>query len=560
MANILTPITLWQNFDIEPDSEARIVSTEESDEVTIERIVISGRKTEKGRVHIAAAYAYDTKSASSATVLILPDSKDTIDEGLLKLFVKRGYSALMVDYRGEWLDCGFYTVYPPDVKYGNVASSGRKYAFVDESADKTCWYEWVIVGLYAGKYATDRNGGNEVAVVGLRDGGEIAWKLGVAGQFKCIIPVCAAGWRAYTGISKYQSVEPELNDERYRFIAGIDSQAYAPYVRCPVLMLCSTNDSEFDYDRAFDTYSRINPDHISESTIAYSVGNGCIGVKCTADMFIYLDKTLKNRQVYIPKPAEVSVEIDEASNLIARAKFDDQGVAEFCGMYFAEDCLDSALREWSLCPPKTKISSREQQFYLNIYEKTTTVFAFCYVKYTNGFTVWSRTAVKKLSGNFRNTQPKCRVLYSDKDGRGTFVCANPAPFAVGGMFLADESAKQYMPHIVEKAKGVKGLSSAGGLTTFRLCNPRYSPMPGNVFKLDIFCEENDEVTIVFEDTATGEKYSDHYRVVGGVWQSIVSESTQFKNPNGVALSAYTSNLKLSILCGCEFAVNNIMWL
>ncbi len=558
MPNILTPLSLCELYSSSLDTEAVVLSSDEDDGIIVERVNFSARDTGAGRVRVAAAYAYDAKLPAGETVIVFPDSRDTIDEGLMKVFVRHGYSVLMVDYRGQWNNSDFYTVYPDNISYANFASSGRRYDFVDNSAVETCWYEWVALGVYAKKYAAERSGGNKIAVVGIRDGGEIAWKLGVSDQFDCIIPVCAAGWRAYAGISKYVSVEPDLNEERYRFIAGIDSQAYAPYVRCPVLMLCSTNDARFDYDRAYDTFSRINPQYISESAISYSVQyNSCVGLKSITDMFMFLDKNLKNRQVFIPKPAEISVEVDEESNLVAKAIFDSRGIAESCGMYVAEDCIDSSLREWTACAPKTKINPAGQDFYLDIYDLTGTVFVLCYVKYINGFTVWSKIAAKKISGKFRNMRSKCRVMYSDKDGMGTFSVDNPKRCTAGGIFFIDKDA---VPKVIERADGVKGLYSEYGLKTFRMNNPMYSPNPGSILKLDVFCEETSTVKLVFTDAYTGEEYTDDFEIVGGVWQSVLAEPKFFKNLNGTALPAFASNFIFSVRCGNPFAINNVMWL
>lgn len=557
MPNILTPLTLWESFDDSLEMCPRILSADDEDGIVIERVTFGGRKTEAGRVTIAGAYAYDKNTTKPETVIIFSDSKDTIDDGLLKMFAKNGYSALMVDYRGKWEDCDFYTLYPEDVAYANFCESGRHYDYVDESAAETCWYEWVAVGIYARKYALNRNNNGKIAVVGIRDGGEIAWKLGVAADFDCIIPVCSVGWKAYSGISKYQTVEPDLNEERYRFIAGIDSQAYAPYVKCPVLMLCATNDLSFDYDRAFDTYSRINKDFIDESSIAYSVHwNGCIGQKSTADMFMFLDKNLKNRQVFIPRPAEVIIDMDEESNLVATAKFDEQGVVELCGMYYAEDCIDSSLREWSECPPKSKITAKQQQFYLNVYEKTSTVFAFCYVKYVNGFTVWSKVVAKKVSGTFRNSMPKCRVLYSDKENVYAFTFADPMSVAIGKIFFTDNSL---MPQVVEK-DGVKGLYSKTGLTTYKLNSPVYSPSAGSVLKLDIYCDATSRVKLIYTEGANGEEFVYEDEIIGGVWQSIVADCNLFKNAGGVPLASFSSGVRLTVKSDSECAVNNVMWL
>lgn len=557
MPNILTPLTLWESFDDSLDMHPRILSADDDDGIVIERVTFDGRETGSGRVNIAGAYAYDKNVTRPETVLIFSDSKDTVDDGLLRMFVKRGYSALMVDYRGKWEGCDFYTHYPEEISYANFSESGRHYDYVDESAAETSWYEWVAVGIYARKYALNRNDNGKIAVVGIRDGGEIAWKLGVAADFDCIIPVCAVGWKAYSGISKYQTVEPDLNEERYRYIAGIDSQAYAPYVKSPVLMLCATNDLSFDYDRAYDTYSRINKQFIDDSSIAYSVHwNGCIGQKSTADMFMFLDKNLKNRQVFIPRPAEVIIDMDEESNLIATAKFDEQGIVDYCGMYYAEDCIESSLREWSECPPKTKISPKQQQFYLNIYEKTSTVFAFCYVKYTNGFTVWSRVVAKKVSGTFRNSMPKCKVLYSDSENVYAFTFADPINAAIGKIFFTDDS---FMPQVVEK-DGVKGLYSKYGLTTYKLNSPVYSPSAGSILKLDIYCDATSKIKLIYTVGEDGEEFVYEDDIIGGVWQSVIADCKLFKNVGGVPLASFKDGVKLTIKSDSACAVNNVMWL
>lgn len=558
LPNILTPVSLWNNFDSTLDIFPVTVEEHEADGVRIERVNFYGRQTEDGRVRIAAAFASDAEAPAQETVIIFPDSNATIDEEVLKFFVGHGYSALMVDYRGQWADCHFYTQYPDSVSYANTVSCGRHKDYVDESADKTVWYEWVGVGIYARKYVAERTQSSKIAVVGIRDGGEIAWKLAVAEKFSCVVPVCAAGWRAYAGLSKYSSAEPELDEERYRFIAGIDSQAYAPYVNCPVLMLCATKDARFDYDRAPDTFSRINPEYIKDSAITYSVKCGAaIGVKSAADMFMYLDKNLKNRQVFIPKAAVVNVEVDEDSNLVAKVTFDDQGIVESCRAYLAEDVTDSSVREWNECAFKRKVSDLVWEYYLNLYEKTSTVFILCYVKYINGFTVWSKMAVKKISGKFRNAQSRCRVMYNNKDGVNGLFVADPASCAIGGIFLPQSAVK---PQLVTKAKGISGAYSPYGLATYRMNNPRYAPARGNTLSIDAFCDRAAELTLTLCDIGTGEEYVCAVGIVGGVWQSVLLESGSFKTADGVSLAEFSGGMKLVIGCPVPYAVNNIMWL
>ncbi len=558
MSNILTPISLWSNFDVSLDIKAEIKSEVISQGVKIEKITFLGRDTGNGRVKIAAAFASEPQTPVAGTVLIMPDSTQTIDEGLLKFIVKHGYAALMVDYRGEWEDCAFHTEYPENIAYANTAKCGRRKDYVDTNAQQTSWYEWAGVGLYARKYITERTGSDNIALLGLRDGGEIVWKMGVAEQFSCIVPVCAAGWKAYAGVSKYLSKEISFDEERYRFIGGIDSQAYAPYVRCPVLMLCSTNDERFDYDRAYDTFSRINATYITGSAISYSVrGNSSVGAKSVSDMFLFLDKHLKKRQVFIPRPAEVAVEVDESSNLIAKITPDNQGVVEECNVYLSEDSMDSALRDWLVCPLQKKTEENVQTFFLNIYEKTSTIFVLCSVKYSNGFTVWSKMTVKKISGKFRNMQSRCRVLYSSDFGADGFSIADPVRNALGGIFFTDASL---LPAIVEKAKGIKGLYCSSGLSTYRLNNPRFAPASGNMLAMDVYCDKTASISISVLDLNSGEEYINKVQIIGGVWQNTVLESKAFKTASGVTLENFAFGMKLKITCAAEYAVNNVMWL
>lgn len=558
MPNIITPLTLWNNFDDSLDVTAITLKERVIDGVKYEDVSLLGRETGEGRVKIFGVFASDKKSPARETVLILPDSLDSVDFGLLKMFVSKGYSAFMVDYRGEWEGTEFTTLYPVNVAYANTVRCGRRKDFVDDTADKTCWYEWVAVGIYARKYLVERTGGEDIAVVGIRDGGEIAWKLGVAKKFSCIITACAAGWKAYAGVSKFKPDETELDEERYRFIAGIDSQAYAPYVQSPVMILCSTNDPRFDYDRAFDTLSRINNEFAADSVITYSVRcDSSIGEKSSADMFMFLDKHLRRRQVFIPKPAEVNLSVDDEDNLVAIATFDEQGNVAEAGMFMAEDCIDSSIREWSTCELKRKISASEYEYYLNVYEKASSVYALCFVKYVNGFTVWSKIAVKKVSGSFRNMCGKCCVMYTSKNGIDGFSIADPASQAIGGTFFTDGVM---FPQLVTKEKGIKGAYSVCGLTTYRINTPKYSPESGSFLKLDIFCDETAEVTLTLADVSDGEIYKYSQIVLGGVWQSIILESKLFKTVNGVPLSDYVRTLRLCITCEGKYAVNNLMWL
>jgi len=557
LAKILTPVALWTDFDSTLPLDTELISMKEEGGIKFEYVYFSGRKTKNGRVKIYGVFASSAKSPSSDAVLILPDSSKTVDEKLLKFYVEKGYSALMVDYRGQYKDVINYTRYPADVSYANATGSHDYKGPVIESANMTCWYEWVGVSIYARKFLINKVNSPNVSAVGIRDGGEIVWKLAYVAPLCCAVVINSAGWLAYRGFDKFGSGEIKIEQDKYCFLAGIDSQAYAPLVRCPIMLMCSSNDDYFDYDRAYDTFSRINPEHLSNSVITYSFNiDGCIDKDNVQNMVMFLNKHVKNRQVFIPQPAEITIKVDSEYNLIANTTFDEEGVVEEVGLYLAEDVTDCSIRDWTKVKDCKKLSNYEYEFFLNVYEKCRLVFAVCYVRYTNGFTAWSKMAIKKIGGTFKNTVSFCKVLYNSKYGKDGFTFANKN-CAIGRIFLLDQ---ENSVQVVDTQKEIKGIYSRGGLLTYRTNSPKYAPEEDSVMIIDVYTFERCPVQFVIVDLETKTEYYYQFNSVDGVWQNVVIECHKFKTVNGMTLSTYKRKMKFGINANCKFAINNFMWL
>ena len=148
-------------------------------------------------------------------------------------------------------------------------------------------------------------------------------------------------------------------------------------------------------------------------------------------------------------------------------------------------------------------------------------------------------------------------MFSAKNGTDGFCISDIRSVAVGGIFFTGDVA---LPQIVKKAKGIDGIYSEHGLTTYRLNSVRYSPSRDKVLKIDVFCDVTAEIVLMIEDTASGETYRYAQSVLGGVWQSLVLKSKLFKTENGVPLADYSHNVRLCISCDEKYAINNVMWL
>lgn len=554
---ILTPVSLWKDFNSDCFSEVASCNNLIKDGIKYEYVTFNGRYTEEGRVLIYGVIASDATNPSKNCVLILQDGGKEADENLLAYFVKKGYSAMYVDFCGYREGADKYTVYPQDVDYANWHNCSQSLLTVNKTAAETCWFEWTAVGVYARSFLADKFATDSIGLIGIGDGGEVAWKLAYVAKFSCAICVNACGWRAYKGSSKFNALERSLSDNDCKFIAGLDSQSYAPYVKCPILLLCSTGEADFNYDRAHDTFSRINPQYALSSSIAYSINcQSFIDENCEKDMFLFLDSNVKRRYVFMPKPVEVNIVMDEKQNLLACVKCDKSGIVKNCGAYISEDSTDYSTRNWSLAPLISKDDAYNSRYALNVYEKTSSVFVIAYASYSSGFTVWSKVAVKKVSGRFRNSRSRSKILYCNTFGPESFSPEYCSESSVGGLFL---SGNEVMPHVV-KMCGLDGVYSECGLTTKRVLSPQFLPDKESILKFDICSEEDTSVTVKLTTKNVRDEFSAVLNIIGGVWQSLIVEPKMLKNKFGTSLSDFTECESVSVNAEGKFALNNLMWL
>ena len=554
---ILTPISLWKDFNSSNNVNAVSCENLVKDGIKYEYVTFYGRNTEDGKVLIYGVIASEDVNPSKNCVMILQRAGKEVDENLLAYFVKKGYTALFIDYSGYRDGADKYTLYPDEIAFANWQNCKDSLLTVNKTAEETCWYEWTAVGVYARQFLANKFATDSIGLIGIGEGGEIAWKLACVAQFSCAICVNACGWLAYKGTSKFSSVDRDLSNNDCKFIAGLDSQSYAPYVKCPVLLLCSTGEPEFNYDRAYDTFSRINPQYLPSSSIAYSLNcESCIDANCETDMFLFLDSNVKKRYVFMPKPVEVNITTDENENLVACVKCDRSGIVEKCGAYISEDSIDYSTRNWALTPLVAKVNAYDSEHALNVYEKTSTVFVIAYASYSSGFTVWSKVAVKKVSGRFRNSRSKSKILYCNSFGPEVFSPENCSANSVGGLFL---NGDEVIPHVVNVC-GLDGVYSTHGLKTQRILSPQFNPDSESILKFDFCSEEATTVTVKLVTKYLKEEYSASFGIIGGVWQSMIVEPKLLKNKFGYSLADFTECESISVNANGKFALNNLMWL
>ncbi len=565
---IVSAISLWKQFNTTTPLAASEWEIEERGGVRYSSVAFSGHKSTDGSVRVYARFAKPIGAGKKPAILLLPDAGKPLDKELFEYFVDKGYAVLMPDYSGKMptdTDSDFRTVYPPSLDYGNYVNARGLTDMENLAADQTTWFEWQYVSLFALEYLKSREDVGNIGVVGIRKGGELAWQTMLSPDVKCGVPVNAVGWRSFSSLAKFgDSVAHNLSDDRHRYIAAVEAQSYAPYVKCPVLMLCALRDDTIDCDRAYDTYSRIG--NTDGNALVYAASSGaCIGLAGLNDMDLFLEKNLKGREIYIPDTLNVSLKETNAG-LQINIECDKEGILEDAGVFYAEADVKTkcAYRDWNRVFRVNGKSVKDGKIthVIKPFAGATAAFVYAYAKYINGFRVVSKITAKRLT-NPDQTAVKGRTLFSGDSSNGLTVAAYK-DYSIADVFLEREAS----PHTVVGYGGIKGAYSIGGIKTYKISSPTYIPDENAFLKFDAWLPQTDDIKITIE-AGDVELEDEHYTATteikgGGKWKRIVLKPADFKGEkSGVTLKTFSDGKALVFDCDneeTEFAIANVLWL
>ncbi len=570
---ILSAVSLWKKFNTATPLGASEwgETIDKSAKMKFQHVAFSGHRVSDGTVRIYAEFGRPLGEGKCPAILLLPEAGKELDKELLYYFIEKGYAVLMPDYTGKMStdkeNCT-RTFYPPSLSYANFETKrGFEFDEAEKNIDveKSCWFEWTYVALFAIEYLKSREDITNIGVIGIRTGGEIAWKTMLSPDIKCALPINAAGWLSSVHLSKFGDNTPmAMSAERHQFIAGIESQSYAPFVKCPVLMLCALHDDKFDCDRAYDTFLRLGGDY--ENAILYSPESGsCIGHHALTNMDLFLEKHLKGREIYIPDPLNISLH-EKNGEIIIELEGDEDGLVQEMGIYYAEADVKtkSSYRDWQrICRAgKSEINNGKFSYKIKAFEGASAVFVYAYAEYINGFRIASKITSKKLL-NPNADAMKSRMVFSG-ESVDCFGVAQYEDYSVAGIFLETEA----VPKLIKGYGDIKGAYSVGGIKTYKISSPKFVPSENALLEFDVYFKETGVLQVaidVADIQLNAERYVCEVDVTGGgKWKRIILQSGDFKSRSiGAPLANFSKGR--AILFDCEdedneYAVTNILWL
>lgn len=567
---IVSAISLWRKYNLKAPLRESAWGDEVKDGRVYAHVTYTGHTVADGSVRIYARFGKPAGEGVHPAILLLPDAGETYDEALMNYFIDKGYAVLMPDYTGKMKSDAngvMRTIYPASLAYGNYEQAQGLYDLEGIEADKTTWFEWTYVALTSVKYLKHRADVGAIGVVGIKKGGDIAWQTMLSPDVKCGVPINAAGWHSFLNISKFGSQTKgayNLSNDQHRYIAAVEAQSYAPYVNCPVLMLCALRDGGFDCDRAYDTYIRIG--NKDGNALVYSPDSGaCIGPNALVDMDLFLEKNLKGREIYIPDILNIALK-EDGEELEIQVEGDHEGILEEAGIFYAEADVKtrSTYREWR-CIHKTpgrSVKNCRFSYRVKPFAGTTAVFAYAYVKFINGFRVMSRIVSKKCE-NVNPNAVKGRRLFSGKE-MDCFSVAEYKDYSIGGIFLESDA----VPKMLAGYGNITGAYSVGGIRTYKISSPHYVPEENALLEFDAYSKETQVLRVCVETAELNtedECYVCEVEVKGGgKWKRIILRAADFKGEKGGRpLPNFCTGNALVFDCAGEereFAVTNILWL
>ncbi|MBQ0099140.1 MAG: hypothetical protein KBS91_01160, partial [Firmicutes bacterium] len=300
--NILTPVSIWKDFILPQNINAVFLSEISENGIITKRFFVDGRETEKGQVKILLTIMQKESVKNAPALFMLKEfEKDAIFSSMKQIALD-GYIACTVDIEGKVEGLSNYTIYPEDIEYANYSDIKDNLYKISNSAKETCWYEWAYVIKYAIGFLRNNLSIDKIGVIGAGENVTALWQaVAFNDSVSAFVPIYNTGWKSYKGHYKFDD-EPEIifPDEELSFVAGIEPQSYASYVKCPTYSVCNNNDILFEPDRAHDTIKRIDN---SVKGILYE--NKCLhGLtnESVKAIKVFLDETLKKDNIEFNEP------------------------------------------------------------------------------------------------------------------------------------------------------------------------------------------------------------------------------------------------------------------
>lgn len=561
MASLLTPTQIFKDLIITEPIESQDIKVTNENGFRREELYLLGRTVSDGQVKIYTVIEKpDDGKREHNAVIIIGNVKKGVSYSLIREFTKKGYMAIGIDLSGEGE--GLHTEYPESLAHARFSNSVHDKTSLEVSVHQTCWFEWDYALKTLFSYLGERQEITKLAIVGVDDGAVPVWHVIASGEKVSGAIICSnAGWKGYEDNYKFmKNPEPNFSDEQFSYLAGVEPQAYAMHVKCPLYLLLPTNSPKYECDRGYDTISRIDAKVFT--AINYSVGSrNTIDNLTFNGAFKFLEEAFNrtgNKKIALADEVEVS--LIDSQNLRFEVSVKTEGLKNL-ELYIAESVAKPSLRCFKCYTGATMQKANKYVFDINNDKINGDFIYFAKASYENDYAICSM--INYAESKSQSLIPKQKVLFSSREEN-----AERAFYP-----LLDESEKDLgvqldssnVIRLTQGPKSMYGVTAKGGLVSFIVNEERGKAYEGAMLMLDAFIKDGGILSVKLVTDYFGARTEYFYQVKilsGKNWQNVKIMQKDFKTIEGMSLKDYSSLEAIEITLANEdkeFAINNLIW-
>lgn len=559
---ILTPVSVWSGFNIDFIPQAERVEDYNDGEYVVSKFYLGGRRLGEAQTKVFCTSISKNKEAKEA-VFVIPDFEKGTDEVFLKALADNGWYVLSIDLAGKTDEKKDYTVYPEAVAYANYCLAKDKLTCVEEDVLSTCWYEWACEVKHVLEYLEKNAGYKKIGGIGVGKAATTLWHvLSNETRMSFAVSILNAGWETYAKFGKFEGESPsDFSDEQVKYLAGVEAQAYAPYVKCPVMVFSATNSSVFDCDRVIDTVSRVKENYYSAAD--YSVNYADAIDKNGFDNLLRFATACFEDGGALTLPEYPDLVCETEDKMLKLKVKAEKKCLKKVSVFASEQILTKSRRAWVKCAEAFYNEGSNGEFCFDYipYEETGLALFFAKAEYENGFTVSSYIVCKRIEKDEVCTRYKTGILCSTKKAFAESVFA---PVKTAGLISSIDVKGECEVKYQNGPMNIKGVYSPAGLITYKINSKKDKPNDDAILVMDVYVQKDGEfsATLVAEN-ADGNvvEYTYSVNLVGGdLWHNLKIELQRFKSAEGRLLKSYENVFAIKFNAEGKYLINNALFL
>lgn len=536
---------LWRDFDPEAlPLDVEVIDSWEEGDLVFQSLRFTGEVIDGTPVRVYAIQGAPRDGTNLAGILHVHGGGQTASLDWVRFWAARGYVCVTFDFCGDWEQRAEFTDWGPLV-HGNMAHAAGGFQ-LRPSVQDSSWYHWTLVSrraltLLAQHPQVDPK---RLGVFGISVGGTLTWIIaGLDSRVRAAAPIYGCGYNYDRRNARWDLLV--ANDDYNLFQRFLAPEAYAPYVKCPVLFLNATNDFHGLMDRSFETLAATD----GPTWQAYSPrADHHIAPREGRALPLWMDWQLRDGPAF-PQSPELSLAIGDNGVLFASVVCGDADRVSEVEVYYALGDDPPQARYWRTVPADVTNGTAEAALpVMDIWED---LRAFANVTYDGGLCLSTtlQHAIPAQLGRARATLD-WQAVWEDGASGWMFLGAYTDP-NIDWTHLAQGVDDEIGPFVGFNLERL-GDPVPVQLYTHILGAPQFQGRPGDSLAFLACGEYSDEglrLTVIENDrTLHAKSYTTVVPAgeIGPEWSEVIVSLSQFVDADGHGPASWSAIDKLEV--------------